>query len=82
VAIDDVGGSGTLERRSLAQPDLAWLGDTERIQTLRREKLGKCMATKAGRHFWVVLTTSEQASQGLRYFICRRCLKEAMEGLR
>jgi hypothetical protein len=46
---------------------------------MRRNHAGKCSATKAGTHKWVVVTTTEQASQGLSHFICRRCLKESME---
>jgi len=54
----------------------------ERVRTMRRNNAGKCSATKTGAHMWAVVTTTEQASQGLSHFLCRRCLKESMEARR
>ena len=46
---------------------------------MRRSEAGKCPENPSRGHFWIVVTTKEQAAQGLIRYLCQACRKEAME---
>ena len=46
---------------------------------MHRSKVGKCPESSSGHHLWIITSTAEQASQGLTLYVCKSCLKQAME---